>query len=118
MPTSIYSSAYIARGIENIIIKGENSHSYAVKAGCGILSRLMSVVIFPLFLQSELTSKGIPKLFLRLTTVCQSDDPQAMKKFNKALDKVYKFALGILCSPMGIRSPDIVSGLFLKPQVS
>src|SRR4029077_20895174 len=111
-----HPSAYIAREIENIIITGENSDNYAVKAGCAILSRLISFVVFPIFLTLELVLKRIPKLLLRSISICKSNDPKATKKFNRTLDKVNKFALGVLFSPMGICSPDIVSGLFLKPE--
>jgi FAD/FMN-containing dehydrogenase len=112
-----HPSAFIAREIENIVIIGKNSHNFALKAGADILARSISVTIFPIFLIIELNLKHIPQLLTSIP-IFKLNDQEAIGKFNKKVDKVNKFCLGILLSPMGIRSPDIVSGLFLRTQAT
>lgn len=111
--TNFISSASIARGIEDLIISGENSQNPAVKIGCALLSRLISVTVFPIFLTFELFFKRIPKCLLAIP-ICKTDQEAANQKFYKTVDKVSKTALGILLSPLGLRSADGVAGLFLK----
>jgi FAD/FMN-containing dehydrogenase len=98
-------TAGISKVIEEIVIYGKNSDSYAVFGACAALSRLISVTVFPVFLFLELTFKRVPKLLLAIGD---------SSKFEKKLDKLTKFALGIICSPLGVHSPEGVSGLFLK----
>ncbi len=105
-------SASVARGIEDLIIKGENSNSLVLTASCHLLSRFMSVTVFPTFLALELLFKRVPKLLLSIPF--SRSDQVASQKFHKNSQKIEKFCLGILFSPLGIRSPDGVSGLFLK----
>ncbi len=107
-------SATLARGIENILIKGENSGSMLEKAACAVLSRLISVTVFPVFLGLELVLKRIPKALaaLRFSSIPQPNN--APSQFQKSTDKIKKFALGIFFSPLGIRSPDGISSFFLK----
>lgn len=105
-------SAFIAREIENIVIKGANSSSTTVKVGCSLLSRVMSVSIFPISLTGELLLKRFPKLLLSIPSCCKSSEFPT--KFSKNVEKIGKFSLGILSSPLGLSSPVAVSGLFLK----
>jgi FAD/FMN-containing dehydrogenase len=102
----------VAKEIEGLVIKGQNSKNSAVKLICSVGSRAMSLTLFPLALYTELFFKRIPKLLLSMPCHSEKD----AEKFNKNLDKVAKFGLGILCSPLGLRSADGVSGLFLKAQ--
>lgn len=105
----ISPSSYVARGIENTLIKGEASNRTEVKIGCQLISRLASVTIFPLSLTVELLGKRIPKLINSLPR-----DDISRKKFKYNINEIEKLCLGILCSPLGLQSPDSVSGLFLK----
>jgi FAD/FMN-containing dehydrogenase len=97
--------ATVARAIEDIVITGSESEYLIVKAGCAVLSRAISLSVFPIFLLIELTFKRIPKLILAIGN---------WQKFNSRLDKVAKFASAIFTSPLGIHSPEGVSGFFLK----
>lgn len=106
-------SAFIARGIENLVIKRENSSNLVGKLSYGITASLISITAFPFFLSLELLFKRIPKLLISFSSVVLNKD-NARVKFDKNVDKINKFCLGILLSPIGIRSPDGVSGLFLK----
>lgn len=110
-------SAFIARGIENLVIKEENSSYIAVKIGYGVLSRLISVTVFPVFLTLELLFKHIPKLLVSIS-LCPSQSEAASREFDKRVTVIHKFCLGILCSPLGLRAADGISGLFLKNHVS
>lgn len=105
-------SASIARGIEDLIIKGENSNHLAMTASCRLLSRAISVTVFPTFLTLELLFKRVPKLLLSIPFT--KNDQIASQKFHKNIQKIEKFCLGIFFSPLGMHSPDGVSGLFLK----
>lgn len=105
-------SGFVSREIENILIKGEASNHTSVKIGCQLLSRLASVTLFPLSLSVELIGKRIPKLLVSMPNRNRGDISRI--KFQKRIDKVEKFCLGLLCSPLGLQSPDSVSGLFLK----
>ncbi len=97
--------ASISRGIENIVLEGENSDNIFLKGGCFALSRLISLTVFPIFLLLELVFIRVPKLVLSI------GEPL---KFDKRFDKVVKFALGFVFFPMGIHSPEGISGFFLK----
>ncbi|MDR2539923.1 MAG: FAD-binding oxidoreductase [Chlamydiales bacterium] len=102
-------SAYIARGIENILLIGENREFDPItKLCCSIAARLTSITVFPIFLSMELTFKKIPQL---LSSVCLCKDAE---KNLKNLYKVQKYSLGVLCFPMGLLRADAVSGFFLK----
>src|SRR5579872_933758 len=97
--------ATIARGIEDIVITGENSRNLIVRGGCAVLSRAISITVFPAFLLIELTFKRIPKLLVAIGN---------REKFNKRSEKVLHYFLGFFSSPLAIHSPDGVSGFFLK----
>lgn len=110
-------SAYVARRIENILIAGATNKRFSVKVGCQLLSRLVSVTLFPLSLSAELIGKRIPRLIAAIPN--RNRDEISRSKFLKRIDKVEKFSLGLLCAPLGLQSPDSVSGLFLnKPDSS
>lgn len=99
----------VARGIENLIIKGEACDRLASKTAYRILTRLISVIVFPTSLSLELIFKQLPKL--AITKFNRQYPPQ---KYEKTVEKIHNLCLGLLFSPLGIRSPDSVSGLFLK----
>lgn len=98
-----HPTAAISRTIENIVITGKNGN-IAVRAGCAVVSRLMSLTLFPLVATAELLFKRIP----RMIQTIGSD------KFDAKADKVAKFALGILFTPLGGYVPESVTGFFLK----
>lgn len=108
-------SAVIARGIENLLIRGDNSNNLVGYGSCRLLARTISVTVFPIFLALELVFKRVPKLLISIP-ICRADKQGAQKKFYKNVEKIQKFCLGILFSPVaiGIREPDAVSGMFLK----
>lgn len=109
-----HPSAFIARNIEDLILTGENSKNLAVKAGCAVLSRAISLTIFPVFLTLELVFKRIPKLLASLSFSHVDSKNLTESKFHKNIDKIQKFGLSILCSPLGLHSADAVSTFFLK----
>ncbi len=98
-----HPTATIARGIENLVIIG-NNRNYAVKTACKGLARLISLTVFPLFALGELLILRIPRMILAINT----------EKFDQKADKVAKFALGFVFSPLGAIVPESVSGFFLK----
>jgi len=100
-----HPTATIANTIESIVIEGENSENFIYQSGCKVLSRAISLTVFPIFLLLELTFKRVPNLLLSITDA---------EKFDKRADKVVKYILGFLFSPLGLHSPEGVSGLFLK----
>lgn len=108
-----HPTAYVAKEIENLVIKGKNSPKTAEKIGYGLLSRLMSVTVFPSVLTAELFLKHVPKFVLSIP-VRQENKEKYNEKCRKNFDKVTKYALGLTFSPLGIRAGDGVSGLFLK----
>ena len=97
--------ATLSRKIEDLVILGENSENILVRGTCAAVSRLVSLVVFPIFLLIELAFKRIPKMILSI------GDPD---KFNKKFDKVIKFALAFLFSPLALHSPEGLPGFFLK----
>ncbi len=97
--------AALSRKIEDLVIVGENSENILVKGACAVVSRLVSLVVFPIFLLIELAFKRIPKLILSINDT---------SRFNKKLDKVFKYALAFFVSPLGLHSPEGIPGFFLK----
>lgn len=94
-----------ARVIENIVIAGKETRSYTVTLGCFVLSRSISLTVFPLFLTIELIFKRIPKLIWAVGNIT---------KFKKKFEKLTKVVIGILATPLSIKAPEGVTGLFLK----
>jgi len=97
--------ATVSRGIEDLVIKGLNSKSYLMKGACAVLSRVISLTVFPIFLLLELTFSRIPKALLAIGN---------SEKFHRKLDKAAKYFFAIFTSPLGLHSPEGVSGFFLK----
>ena len=97
-------TAFVAKEIENLVITSENHPNSAVQLGCGAAARFSpSFTLFPTSLTAELLFKRIPDLLFSV------GDSQ---KFNKKWEKVTKFGLGLLCTPLGMHRADGVSGLF------
>jgi len=101
-----HPTASVSRGIENLVICGDQSN-LLVKGICGLTARIVSVVVFPIFLSFELTLKIIPEMLMAIGT----------KKFQKKSDKALKCLLSIIPSIcLGFYSPEGVPGFFLKRQ--
>lgn len=113
-----HPAATIARAIENMILTGENSENKIIQTGCALLSRAISVTVFPIFLTAELFFKRIPKTVFSLPNFLASEGRSNSTKFHRNIEKIEKFALSILFSPLGMRSPDAVSCFFLKNEPS
>ena len=103
-----HSSACIARKIEDIILLGKNSSYRPIKLGCFVTARVISTMVFPIFLLMELILKRIPKWVASVTLYRNPE------KADKRIHKIQDHCLGILGSPLGLFSADAVSGLFLK----
>lgn len=102
----INPSAALSRAIEDIVIYGENSHSL-MKDVCGASSRVISSIVFPIFLSFELIFKRVPKLIMAIGT----------EKYEKKTDKALKFLYAIVPSIiLGLHSPEGMPGFFLKRQ--
>lgn len=101
-----HPTAVLSRGIENLVIYGEHSNFF-VKGTCEITARIISVVIFPVFLTLELVFKRVPKMLMAIGT----------KKFQQKTDKSLKYLLAIIPSIfLGFHSPEGMPGFFLKRQ--
>lgn len=98
-------TAFVSRGIENLVISQKTAKSWYKTAGCFALSRLISITVFPLFTFLEMTFKRIPKV---IATAWNG------KSTTDKLQKVGKFFLGTISSVTGLHSPEGVSGYFLK----
>ena len=109
-----HPTATLARGIENLVRIGADSKNFAVKAGCWILSRTVSMTVFPIFLGMELLFKRIPKALCSFSFSRKTENASGLTKFERNLNKVAKFALCLFFSPLGLRSADGISGFFLK----
>jgi hypothetical protein len=83
----------------------EGSTSQKVKAL--LLTKFTSVISFPICLAAELFATRIPK-------VCKHVLKGDYSKAGKSLQKVGKFALGILLSPLGLLENTLISSHFHK----
>lgn len=101
-----HPTATLSRGIENLVIYGEHSNR-VVKIGCDMTARIISAIVFPIFLTSELIFKRCPKVIHSVGT----------EKFQQKVDKALGYFLAIIPSiVLGIYSPALVPGFFLKRQ--
>ena len=100
-----HPTATVSRGIENMVIAGDNSKNFLIRGGCAVTSRLVSLTVFPIFLLLELIFKRVPKLLLCIGN---------RDRFNKKLNKIIKYALAFPFFPLGIHSPESISGFFLR----
>jgi len=108
-----HPTATAARGIEDLLLIEKNSKSFAVKASLWTLARLMSVTVFPVFVTLEMVFKRIPKILISIPFF-KAHGERTTEKFNKNIQKLQNLALALIFSPLGLRSADAVSGLFLK----
>src|SRR3989338_370071 len=101
-----HPTATLSRGIENLVIYGEHSRPI-IRGACEVAARIISIVVFPLFLLLELTFKRIPKMLMAIGT----------EKFHHKVDKSLKYLLAIIPSIfLGLHSPEGMPGFFLKRQ--
>jgi UDP-N-acetylenolpyruvoylglucosamine reductase len=108
-----HPTAILARGIENLVITGENSKNFAIKVGCSIFSRAISVTVLPIFISLELFFKRTPKALYSFLFSTEKN-ANGMTKFERNVDKIAKFVLCFVFSPFGLISADAISGFFLK----
>ena len=99
-----HPTATVARGIENLVLYGEDSKNSTGKASAFVLSRLVSLIVFPIVVALELVLKDIPKLAISLFTGGVS----------RRLDKILKKLLTLVFFPLGLRSADALSLFYLK----
>jgi FAD/FMN-containing dehydrogenase len=99
-----HPTATVARGIENLILFGENNKNPIYKASAFILSRLVSLIVFPIIVGLELVFKDIPKLAVSLYKGGVS----------RRLDKILKKLLTFVFFPLGLRSADALSLFYIK----
>ncbi|MBA3957250.1 MAG: hypothetical protein H0X51_02485 [Parachlamydiaceae bacterium] len=59
-------AACVARGIENIRIRGENSERIIIKVGCAGIGLAIAITVFPAFVLLELAFKHLPKMILAI----------------------------------------------------
>lgn len=110
-------SAIVARGIENLVIAGEESDSLWGKALTGVVSRAMSLTLFPVSLTLEILCKKIPKVIGSISCFQNSSEEQE-SLFYKQVGKITDYSLCLLSTPLGLYSPEAVSGFRLKNQPS
>src|SRR5579863_7001058 len=102
-----HPAAVVARYIESICFKTRNTKNVVEKVNLGILNRLIGLTAFPAALGTELLCNRIPKL----VSAAWKQDPE---KYESRFDKITKYVLGLLFSPLAIRTPEAISGFFLK----
>lgn len=98
-------SAFISRNIENLMIQREEHSSMLLWGACGVTSRIVSAIVFPLILTLELLLKRLPKALAAAGT----------ENFGKQADKALKYSLAIIpAALLGLPFPEGVPGFFLK----
>ncbi len=108
-----HPSANVALNIEYLTLCKEESDCLKYKFFCDVAGRVLSVTAFPAALTSELLLKRIPRLVS--TYVAYRKEPEKyQEKLVSRIDKIKKYGLAILCSPLGLYKPPAVSGFFLK----
>ena len=101
-------SAALARGIENTVIYGKEVDNLLLKESCWVVSRVISAVVFPIFLTMELIFKRIPDMLFHI----RSD------KFSIFKDECLKYALAIVPAIIfGLYSPAAMPGFFLQRSI-
>lgn len=106
-------SAITARQIENLIIMSEESNDIITKIALGILSRVGSLTFFPAALAYEIILKRVPKLASSIPSLLLGS-ASVNNQFEKQLGKMIDHSLCFLSFPLGVYSPDVISGFRLK----
>lgn len=102
-------SAALARQIEDTVLNGADSNNLLVKGSCWAVARLVSAVVFPVFLTLELVFKKVPEMMIYSFT------PQ----FQCVSDEAMKFLLAIIPSMLfGLYAPVGMPGFFLQRTVN
>lgn len=102
-------SAALARQIEDTVLDGADSNNLLVKGSCWAVARLVSAVVFPVFLTLELVFKKVPEMMIYSFT------PQ----FQCVSDEAMEFLLAIIPSMLfGLYAPVGMPGFFLQRTVN
>lgn len=109
-------SSTLAKGIEKLVIKQKNTNNILGKISLWALSRIISVTVFPIILTIELSFVRIPDAVFAIPILHRT--PENKAAFSRKTGKIKKFTLGIILSPLGLKSPDAVAGPFLKVRPS
>ncbi|MDN3507317.1 MAG: FAD-dependent oxidoreductase, partial [Simkaniaceae bacterium] len=96
--------ASTARLIENIVIESYESDYMALRGAYTVLSRLISVTVFPAFLAIETLFACPLKIILSIGT----------DQFGKSIDNMVKCALSFFATPLNLYAPEGVTGFFLR----
>lgn len=101
-------SAALARGIEDTVIYGKEADNLLLKGSCWVVSRVISTVVFPIFLTMDLIFKRIPDMLFHI----RSD------KFSIFADECMKYSLAIVPAIIfGLYSPNAMPGFFLQRSI-
>ncbi len=109
---NIYApSAYLARGIENLLISAKNTDPWSISHTLTCwTAKALGLIAFPTVLAAELAAES---LFLTKDLIVYSP-----KKLSAGMERVSKLALGIIFSPLSILATDACSYLFLQREFS
>ena len=99
-------SAYLARGLENLLIITKETESSLVHWSSCLFAKSVGCFAVPSVLLGELL---VEPLFLA-KAFCQG----VQKEVNYSVERISKLALGICCTPLSILKADGVSYLFLQ----
>src|SRR5579872_610588 len=108
-----HPAAAVARVIETLCLYRANSRFLPVKAACFLANRILAITAFPLALTAELFFKRLPRLALTPFSF-RADPARSQAKWDSRLDKIQKYVLALLCTPLNLYNPSAVSGFFLK----
>lgn len=107
-----HPTAAIARGLDNLMLLSENSSRWAVRTGTALTARVISLTVFPIVLSLEFTFKRLPKALGAISW--KKVEEGEISLFSRRWDKVRKFFRSFWFTPLGVISPDGISGFFLK----
>lgn len=106
--TLTHPTSSLARGIEDLVVYAER-FSLPGKIACHAVARLVSLVVFPVFLTLELACKRFPKMLWAIGT----------EKFARRADKALTYLFSIIPSIIfALHSPEGMPGFVLKRKKS
>ncbi|MBS0627826.1 MAG: hypothetical protein JSS09_06405, partial [Verrucomicrobia bacterium] len=105
-------SAYLARGMENLLIYAKNEEDPFLYWTTCLTSKFLGLAIFPFVLTGELMAESF--FLAKDIVVYQLGVKLGLENLIPTIYRIKKLVLGILCTPFAVIAADAVSYLFVQ----
>lgn len=116
MSDNFLISGVAAKGVDALLLRGAAA-SLPQQVACAALARLVSSVVFPILAALDVGIQGGRALLERVWSLLTGDVGALLAQSKKSWDAAERCLLGLIFSPSGLLSPDIVTHHFIPKSV-